>query len=111
METESLLKPPASRALKSGRVRLAPGEEIGEHVTHMREELVFVLEGIATLIKEGEEIELKQGQAHFIKEEVNHNIRNNSSADLEYIYVVSLFDGNRKPDTENQKDDHGHSHQ
>lgn len=102
METQSLLKPPESRVLKSGRVKLAPGEEIGEHVTDKREELVVVLRGTATVEKEGEEIELKQGETHFIKEGVKHNIRNNSDQELEYVYIVSLFDGSGQS--------HGHHH-
>ena len=92
MKTESLIKPPESKVLKSGRVVLSPGEEIGKHVTDKREELLVVLRGTATLIKENEQIQLKAGNVHHIKEEVTHNVKNNSEEELEYIYVVSLFD-------------------
>ena len=83
METNSILKPPASRSLKSGRVKLNPGEEIGEHITHEREELIVVLRGAATVEKEGD--------AHFIPEGKKHNVRNATGKELEYIYVVTLF--------------------
>jgi quercetin dioxygenase-like cupin family protein len=93
MKYDSVIKPPKSRALKSGRVILEPGEEIGEHVTEAREELIVVLKGRATLIKERETIEIEQGNTHFINEGIKHNVKNNSDQVLEYIYVVSLFDG------------------
>jgi quercetin dioxygenase-like cupin family protein len=93
METNSILKPPLSRSLKSGRVKLNPGEEIGEHITENREELIIILIGKAKVEIEGEILELKEGDAQFISEGVKHNVTNNSEQLLEYIYVVSLFDG------------------
>jgi len=91
MKRESLIKPPDSKTLKSGKVILSPGEDIGEHITDKREEIIFVIKGNATLIKEGEQIQLKTGEIHYIKPETLHNIKNNSDEELEYIYVVSLF--------------------
>jgi len=91
MQTHHIIKPPESRVLKSGRVRLSPGEEIGEHVTDKREEIIIILKGTATLEKGNETIQLNPGQTHFIKENVTHNVRNMSDQDLEYLYVVSLF--------------------
>jgi len=96
METSPIIKPPVSKALKSGRVRLSPGEEIGEHVTEKREELLVVLKGTATLINSGEVIELKEGETRYIKEGVKHNVKNTSNIPLEYIYVVSLFDSEKR---------------
>jgi len=91
MKTESIIKPPESKALKAGRVVLSPGEEIGEHKTDKREELIIILRGTATLIKEGEQIQLKIGETHYIEPETKHNVVNNSDEELEYVYVVSLF--------------------
>jgi len=94
MKTESLIKPPKSKVLKSGRVTLLPGEEIGEHKTDKREELIIVLKGTATLIKgkkPEETIVLTAGKTYYIKEDVLHNVKNASDEELEYVYVVSLF--------------------
>lgn len=91
MSSDSIIKPPVSRSLKGGRVSLAPGEEIGEHVTDDKEELLIILEGTATLKKAGHTVMLKKGDAHFIPEGVTHNVINSSEDVLEYIYVVSLF--------------------
>lgn len=91
MKTKLLIKPPESKKLKACRVTLSPGEEVGEHVTEKREELIIILKGTATLLKENESIELKEEEAHYINEGVKHNIKNNSNKDLEYVYAVSLF--------------------
>ncbi len=91
MEISSLIEPPHSRLLKACRVILSPGEEVGEHTTEKREELIIVLNGTASLFKGDGAIELNEGEAHFIREGVKHNIRNNSGRDLEYIYAVGLF--------------------
>lgn len=92
MQVNSLIKPPKSKALKAGRVKLLYGEEVGEHVTDKREELIIVLKGNATLQKQNETIKLKAGEIHYIKEGVKHNIRNDAKEELEYIYVLSLFE-------------------
>ena len=90
MKTKSLLKPPKSNILKSGRVILSSGEEIGVHSTDEKEEIIIVLRGVATLQKEEKEIKLTAGETHYIKKNTIHNVLNNSKEDLEYIYVVGL---------------------
>ncbi len=90
MKTKSLLKPPKSKILKSGRVILSSGEEIGIHSTDEKEEIIIVLCGVATLQKEEKEIKLTAGETHYIKKNTIHNVLNNSKEDLEYIYVVGL---------------------
>ena len=91
MESQTILRPPESKALKSGRVILAPGEEIGEHITENREELIVVLRGSAIIENENDPVELTAGQTHFISEGVRHNVKNQSKEELEYLYIVSLF--------------------
>ncbi len=88
MKTNSLIKPPGSKILKAGRVVLHPGEEIGEHTTDKREEIIIVVKGKAVLVKEGKEIVLNKGDTHYIGEGILHNVKNTSSDELEYIYVV-----------------------
>ena len=91
MEISSLIEPPHSRLLKACRVILSPGEEVGEHKTEEREELIIVLRGTASLMKGNEVVELNEGEAHFIEQGLMHNVKNNSGKDLEYIYAVGLF--------------------
>lgn len=90
MKIKSLLKSPESEILKSGRVFLSPGEDVGEHVTCDREEFLVVLQGTATLKKGEEEIKLDSGETHYIAENITHNVLNVSNKELEYIYVVGL---------------------
>jgi len=91
MEYDSLLKPPESKCLKSGRVFLKPGEGVGEHKTENREEIIVVLKGIATVILGESSKKIKAGDVFYISPETIHNVKNNSSEDLEYIFVVGLF--------------------
>ena len=88
MKTNSLIEPHGSKILKAGRVVLFPGEEIGEHTTDKREEIIIVLKGIATLARGDKEIVLNRGDTHYIEEGILHNVKNTSSDELEYIYVV-----------------------
>ena len=88
MKTDSLIKPPGSKILKAGRVVLHPGEEIGEHTTDKREEIIIVVKGTAVLVKEGKEIILKNGDTHYIEEGILHNVKNTSKKKTEYVYVV-----------------------
>ena len=92
MKTGSLVKPPESRTLKSGRVILSPGEEVGRHMTSRREEILIVLRGTATLIQGNSTITLKEKETHYIPPEKEHNVINDSDEELEYIYAVSLFE-------------------
>lgn len=92
MEYERIIQPPESKVLKSGRVMLKPGEEIGEHITEKREELIIILKGIATIKKSDKEYIVEQGDVFYIEESIKHNVINKTKSDLEYIFVVSLFD-------------------
>ncbi len=92
MEYKSLFKPPFSKSLKAGRVTLQPGESVGEHVTEKREEAIIVLKGTATLVVEGKATELSRSQIFYIGPEKKHDVKNNDSTELEYIYVVALLE-------------------
>jgi putative monooxygenase len=90
MESLSLVKPPQSMRLKAGRVTLMPGEEVGEHVTEGKEELIVVLKGEASLFLEGKAVKLRAGETRFIPVNTRHNVKNLSSGKLEYVYAVAL---------------------
>jgi mannose-6-phosphate isomerase-like protein (cupin superfamily) len=90
MKTTPLVKPPQSSFLKASKVLLSPGEEVGEHVTENREEIILVLKGEGILMNGRLSIPLKEGQVHHVGENTLHNVKNTSSSDLEYVYVVSF---------------------
>ena len=90
MKSYSLLKPPKSKILKSSKIILSPGENVGEHITHNKEEIIIVLKGEAILRKNNENIKLESGETCYIGENTVHNVLNNSDKELEYVYVVGL---------------------
>jgi mannose-6-phosphate isomerase-like protein (cupin superfamily) len=91
MKYDSIVKYPESKILKCGRILLKPGEEVGEHVTDKKEEVIIVLKGSGVLIKENSETEIGCGNAYFIEEGKKHNIKNASDNDLEYVFVVATL--------------------
>ncbi|MFH1916141.1 MAG: cupin domain-containing protein [Nanoarchaeota archaeon] len=90
MEYESLVKPPVSERLKSGRVRLKAGEEVGLHKTDEREELLVVLSGTLIVVQGLKRSVLSRRGALFIPRNVMHNVLC-EEGNAEYIYVVSLL--------------------
>ena len=88
MKCDSLLKPPASKAMKAGRVLLEPGEEVGEHITENKEEVIVVLRGAATIIEGGKEAIVKEKETHYIREGIRYNIKNKTGSVVEYVYVA-----------------------
>lgn len=86
---EKWITPMDSEKIRSKLVVLEPGEEVGEHITQDREEVLVVLEGEATIIIEGETRELN-GKAVYIGKNKKHNVLNNSDKALKYVYVTAL---------------------
>ena len=105
-----VILPPDSVRFKSRVVELAPGDSVGLHVTHQREEIVVVLEGNgelrlpnadgdqeagaskAGLGGEGRVLALSAGQAAYVPPETLHDIHNTGDAPLRYIYIVTLLE-------------------
>ncbi len=90
MESVPVVRPPESVKVKAGRVKLGPGEEVGEHVTEGREEVIVMLRGDAVLLKEGGNVALSAGGAHFVPEGVKHNVKAGPGG-AEYVYVVGMI--------------------
>lgn len=87
--------PPEALALSSRCVRLAPGARVGEHSTESREELLFVLEGEATLILGGEGTRVPAGHVAYVPPETRHDVENEGPGVLTYVYVTAGI--GRKP--------------
>jgi len=99
-----LVTPEDAKRMRSRVVVLGPGEEVGEHTTEDREELLVVLDGSIALIGPDGEHPLNVGQAAFIPLATVHNVINRSKAPARYIYVLALHDDYSKITH------HGHSH-
>lgn len=76
------------------RVQLAPGAAFadGPTVTYPAEELVYIVEGSATLQREGESLQLEAGDSFYNAAEEPHSLANASST--EPLTVVAVWIGN-----------------
>lgn len=85
-----LLKPPRTIIMRSGLVRLNPGEDVGVHSTKKNEEMLVILEGQGQVEIEGQvPLKISAGQVAYVPPETRHNVRNTESAPLKYIFIVS----------------------
>jgi len=81
---------PETCGMRSGRVELARGEEIGEHSTGDHEETLVVLEGAGEVHVAGHDVmPIRGGQSVYIPPQSTHNVRNPASPLLRYVYVVA----------------------
>ncbi len=86
--------PPGTRGMRSGRVSLKAGEDVGEHSTGDHEEIVIVLEGRGLACATGREpLHLEAGQAVYVPPHTTHNMKNLDAPVFEYIYVVAPVSG------------------
>ncbi|MHB0946658.1 MAG: cupin domain-containing protein [Sedimentisphaerales bacterium] len=88
-EYQSLMKPPKTHIIHSGRVYLKPGAECGEHSTGDREEMLVFLAGKGqAVIGDNKTLEVGQGKILYIPPQTPHNIKNTSDKPLSYIFCV-----------------------
>ncbi len=81
-----------SCGLKAGRVHLEAGQECGVHTTGGREEVLVFLAGtgVAYLGENGEkQLDVGAGKIAYIPPETIHNIKNNASEPLIYVFCVT----------------------
>jgi mannose-6-phosphate isomerase-like protein (cupin superfamily) len=85
-----LLKPPRTITMRSGLVRLNPGEDVGLHSTNKNEEMLVILEGQGEVELEGHTpLKISGGQVAYVPPETRHNVHNTGSVPLKYIFIVS----------------------
>jgi mannose-6-phosphate isomerase-like protein (cupin superfamily) len=82
--------PPQTAGMRSGFVRLKPGQTVGWHSTDKNEESLVILHGSGTALIEGSRnLAFKAPQLVYIPPETRHNVQNTGSETLEYVYVVA----------------------
>ena len=79
-----------TRGIKSGHVILEAGENIGEHSTENREEVVVILKGRgeAKIGKRGI-LKIRRNAVLYVPPQTIHDIKNTGSKVLEYIFITS----------------------
>jgi mannose-6-phosphate isomerase-like protein (cupin superfamily) len=85
---QSLLKPPKSYSLHSGRVYLKPGADCGQHNTGPQEEMLVFLSGNGQADIGEKTFQVGAGKIIYIPPQTIHNIKNTSDKPLVYIFCV-----------------------
>ena len=81
---------PQTDGLRSGYVRLKPGESIPWHTTSFNEEALVILQGHGTTQVEGHaDIPISGKMLVYIPPFTRHRVTNSGDEVLEYVYVVA----------------------
>ena len=81
---------PQTAGMRSGFVRLKPGETVGWHTTGAHEETLVILRGSGAALIEGQpNREFRAPAVAYIPPATRHNVQNTGSEVLEYVYVVA----------------------
>ena len=76
--------------MRSGFVRLTPGQSVGWHTTGPNEETLVVLHGKGAALIEGQPQQAFTAPAlAYIPPATRHNVQNTGAEPLEYVYVVA----------------------
>jgi hypothetical protein len=86
-----LLKgPPQTAGMRSGFVRLKPGEAVGWHSTGENEESLVILRGEGQALVDGQaKLDFAAPRVVYIPRTTRHNVVNSGRSVLEYVYVVA----------------------
>jgi len=81
---------PQTAGVRSGFVRLKPGETVGWHTTGAHEETLVILHGQGSALIEGQpQRDFVAPAVTYIPPDTRHNVRNTGAEPLEYVYVVA----------------------
>ena len=81
---------PQTAGMRSGFVRLKPGETVGWHTTGQNEEALVVLRGQGEALIEGQpKLAVRAPGFAYIPPVTRHNVANTGKELLEYVYVVA----------------------
>jgi mannose-6-phosphate isomerase-like protein (cupin superfamily) len=81
---------PQTAGMRSGFVRLQPGETVGWHTTGKNEEALVILHGQGEALIDGQAGQPFVAPAFvYIPPATRHNVLNTGTEPLEYVYVVA----------------------
>jgi mannose-6-phosphate isomerase-like protein (cupin superfamily) len=81
---------PQTSGMRGGSVKLQPGESVGWHSTSSNEEALVVLHGSGVANIGGHpDVPLSENMLAYIPSATRHNVTNNGSQVLEYVWVVA----------------------
>ena len=81
---------PRTAGMRSGFVRLRPGESVGWHSTRQNEESLVILRGQGEALIDGRpKVGFEAPAFVYIPPATRHNVTNTGHETLEYVYVVA----------------------
>jgi mannose-6-phosphate isomerase-like protein (cupin superfamily) len=81
---------PQTSGMRGGSVKLKPGESVGWHSTSANEEALVILHGSGVANIEGHsDVPLTEKMLAYIPPATRHNVTNNGTQILEYVWVVA----------------------
>jgi len=81
---------PQTTGMRSGFVRLQPGESMDWHTTGTNEESLVILRGAGEVLFEGQPNRAFAAPAFaYVPPATRHSVRNTGTETLEYVYVVA----------------------
>jgi mannose-6-phosphate isomerase-like protein (cupin superfamily) len=87
---------PQTAGMRSGFVRLKPGQTVGWHTTGNNEESLVILHGRGEARLEGQRARsFAAPQLVYIPPSTRHNVANTGKEVLEYVYVVATAQSER----------------
>jgi mannose-6-phosphate isomerase-like protein (cupin superfamily) len=86
---ELLVGPPQTGGMRSGRVVLLAGQEMGRHSTKDNEEMLVFLKGKGRVALGSQTIPMEEGQALYVPPQSEHGIFNDGPGELRYMYIVA----------------------
>jgi len=81
---------PQTSGMRAGSVKLNPGQSVGWHTTADNEEALVILHGSGVANIEGRaDVPLREKMLAYIPPVTRHNVTNNGTDVLEYVWVVA----------------------
>jgi len=81
---------PQTSGMRGGSVKLKPGESVGWHSTSANEEALVIMHGSGVANIEGHpDVSLTEKMLAYIPPATRHNVTNNGSRVLEYVWLVA----------------------
>ena len=68
--------------------RLIPGASVGVHTHDGSSEIIYILEGSAAVLYDGEKLRIEAGQVHYCPDGHAHSLINDTERDLVFFAVV-----------------------
>jgi mannose-6-phosphate isomerase-like protein (cupin superfamily) len=85
-----LIGAPQTSGMRSGSVKLMPGQSVGWHSTGSNEEALVILKGSGVAKIEGRpDVSFHEKELIYIPPATRHNVTNSGADALEYVWVVA----------------------